>query len=79
MRIRDLFKTRKALRPQPIKTDWTTGWTTRSMPITCTSISAVTAAPVRPGCASDQSRLRMRTTGISRPSPKANIAVCSSA
>jgi hypothetical protein len=29
MRIRELFKTRKAPRPQPPRNDWTTGWTTR--------------------------------------------------
>jgi hypothetical protein len=29
MRIRDLFKTRKTRRPQLLRTDWTTGWTTR--------------------------------------------------
>jgi hypothetical protein len=29
MRIRNLFKARKAVRPHSLKTDWTTGWTTR--------------------------------------------------
>ncbi len=30
MRIRDLFKKRRPTpRPMPLKTDWTTGWTTR--------------------------------------------------
>ena len=29
MRIRDILKKRKILRPVPMMSDWTTGWTTR--------------------------------------------------